>query len=65
MAPRCDPIAHSVRDQRQVPQPACALTSGDVGKQAGATWFNDFIHPSSIGHEQIARAICERLEGSK
>lgn len=29
--------------------------------RAGVAWFNDFIHPSAIGHREIAAAICEQL----
>lgn len=28
------------------------------GKSAGVSWFNDFIHPSAVGHAQIAQYLC-------
>jgi hypothetical protein len=31
------------------------------GREAGVSWFNDFIHPSAIGHRHIARSLCERM----
>jgi hypothetical protein len=27
----------------------------------GVSWFNDFIHPSAIGHRRIADLVCARL----
>jgi len=29
--------------------------------QAGVAWFNDFIHPSAVGHQQIGRLMCAAL----
>jgi hypothetical protein len=28
---------------------------------AGVSWFNDFIHPSAIGHRRIADWLCPRV----
>ena len=28
---------------------------------AGVAWLNDFIHPSAVGQEQIARLLCDRI----
>jgi hypothetical protein len=35
-----------------------------VKDRAGVSWFNDFIHPSEIGHAELARQICARLSAS-
>jgi hypothetical protein len=33
----------------------------EFGSAAGVSWFNDFIHPSMIGHRQISELLCQRL----
>jgi hypothetical protein len=33
----------------------------DVAGHAGVSWFNDFIHPSAVGHRVIARIIDQEL----
>lgn len=35
-----------------------------VGSSAGVSWFNDFIHPSAIGHLRIGESICRTLTDS-
>lgn len=30
-----------------------------LGPTAGITWFNDFIHPSAVGHLELAALMCE------
>jgi hypothetical protein len=30
----------------------------DLGPEIGVAWFDDFIHPSAWGHEQIAARLC-------
>lgn len=51
----------------------------DVVEQAGGTYidlrdllpgeslvyFNDFVHPSEVGYELLARALCEHLSGPR
>jgi hypothetical protein len=32
-----------------------------LGPKAGVSWFNDFIHPSAIGHLRIGELICRTL----
>jgi hypothetical protein len=32
----------------------------EFGDAAGVAWLNDFIHPSAVGHEMIARLLCDR-----
>lgn len=34
---------------------------GEFGQRAGVAWFNDFIHPSAVGHQMIADLLCARL----
>jgi hypothetical protein len=34
-------------------------------EEAGISWFNDFIHLSSIGHRRVAERICRFVEESK
>jgi hypothetical protein len=42
---------------------AAFLDLSDIfAAQAGVSWFNDFIHPSAIGHRRIAAAICQRFQ---
>jgi len=31
------------------------------GREAGVSWFNDYIHPSLLGHERIAELACRHL----
>jgi hypothetical protein len=31
------------------------------GPEAGVSWFNDYIHPSLLGHERIAKLTCRQL----
>jgi hypothetical protein len=31
------------------------------GPEAGVSWFNDYIHPSLLGHERIAELTCRHL----
>jgi hypothetical protein len=33
----------------------------EFGQRAGVAWFNDFIHPSGLGHQMIADLLCARL----
>jgi hypothetical protein len=33
----------------------------EFGQRAGVAWFNDFIHPSGVGHQMIADLLCTRL----
>jgi hypothetical protein len=32
-----------------------------LGPRAGVSWFNDFIHPSAVGHLRIAELICDAI----
>ena len=32
-----------------------------VGPEAGVSWFNDYVHPSLLGHERIAEIACRHL----
>jgi hypothetical protein len=31
------------------------------GREAGVSWFNDYVHPSLLGHERIAELTCRHL----
>jgi hypothetical protein len=31
------------------------------GAEAGIAWFNDYVHPSAVGHERIAEVACQDL----
>ncbi len=31
------------------------------GPEAGVSWFNDYVHPSLLGHERIAELACRHL----
>ena len=31
------------------------------GPEAGVSWFNDYVHPSLLGHERIAELACREL----
>jgi hypothetical protein len=31
------------------------------GSQAGVSWFNDYVHPSLLGHERIAELACRHV----
>ena len=31
------------------------------GSEAGVSWFNDYVHPSLLGHERIAELACRHL----
>jgi hypothetical protein len=33
----------------------------EFGQTAGVSWFNDFIHPSAVGHRMIADLLCTRM----
>lgn len=33
----------------------------ELGRRAGVSWFNDFIHPSAAGQRMIADLLCARL----
>ncbi len=38
------------------------------GREAGVSWFNDYVHPSLLAHERIAELACHHLrwlDGSK
>jgi hypothetical protein len=32
-----------------------------LGPEAGVSWFNDYVHPSLLGHERIAELACRQL----
>ena len=32
-----------------------------VGSEAGVSWFNDYVHPSLLGHERIAELVCRHV----
>jgi hypothetical protein len=32
-----------------------------LGPRAGVSWFNDFIHPSAVGHLRIAELLCSTI----
>jgi hypothetical protein len=32
-----------------------------LGAEAGVAWFNDYVHPSLLGHERIAELACHHL----
>jgi hypothetical protein len=32
-----------------------------LGPAAGVSWFNDYVHPSLLGHERIAEIACRHL----
>jgi hypothetical protein len=32
-----------------------------LGPEAGVSWFNDYVHPSLLGHERIAELACRHL----
>jgi len=36
-----------------------------LGSEAGVSWFSDFIHFSAVGHQRVARFICQHLQGAK
>ncbi len=31
------------------------------GPEAGVSWFNDYVHPSLLGHERIAEFVCRQM----
>jgi hypothetical protein len=64
-SPRSPARAEMLARRRRAAEAAGAAfldLSGIFEGQAGVSWFNDFIHPSAIGHRRIAAAMCQRFQ---
>jgi len=59
------PNRQRLLEQRRAAVEAAGGTFVDLldafGAGAGIAWFNDFIHPSAVGHQQIGKLICDVL----